>query len=214
MKKTLTLILTGGLLMGLFSGCIFGARYHVDYDGMKSAFDGARDSYRAGAKVSIAYKYVATDTNYYFYLDGEEIQPEYDSNRRFVLEFEMPSHDATVTVRAINTMTEHPTESRYDPVYIKQAYLEYTSFDGSGIEFSFVADDPSIVSVEEKKVYRNANHDFVTGSRYDLYLTLRGLKPGQTVFRASGNAPTGGNFDEVYDVYVNDELRIAIQKRK
>ena len=88
--------------MLMLIGC-FGQKYNVDYDGKKDFFNGAKDSYRAGAKVRLSYM-IATDTDYAFYLDGERLPMEYDGESSFIITFTMPSHDVKLTVDERNTM--------------------------------------------------------------------------------------------------------------
>ena len=66
-------------MLGL-SGC-FGKKYKVDYCGQKGSFEGAKDSYRAGERVELRFSHIATDTDYYFYVDGQRVKPDYDSDR-------------------------------------------------------------------------------------------------------------------------------------
>ncbi len=86
-----------------FFGC-GGARYRVDYCGMKSAFPGAKDAYRAGELVTLDFPYIATDTDYRFYLDGEPLNTDYEHKRGFILRFTMPAHDVVLTVESRNSM--------------------------------------------------------------------------------------------------------------
>lgn len=89
------------------SGC-FGKRYKVDYCGQKSSFEGARDSYRPGDKVELKFKYIATDTDYYFYVDGERVNPDYSDRDGYVIRFSMPAHDVTVKWSSKNSMIADP----------------------------------------------------------------------------------------------------------
>ena len=52
---------------------LFGKKYKVDYCGQKFAYKNAKDEYRAGEKVTVYYSMVATDTDYYFSLEGAEL---------------------------------------------------------------------------------------------------------------------------------------------
>ena len=90
------------------SGC-FGKKYNVDYCGQKSAFEGAKDSYRAGERVELRFCHIATDTDYYFYVDGQRVNPGYDSDRHcYVIGFTMPEHGVTVNYSSKNSMVYEP----------------------------------------------------------------------------------------------------------
>ena len=89
------------LLLGMV-GC--GApKYKVDYCGAKDLYKNAKDSYRAGQKVELVYMYVATDTDYRFYLDGEPVDWDYEDGN-FVIRFVMPEHDVVLDYTAVNSM--------------------------------------------------------------------------------------------------------------
>ena len=108
MKKLLFCILVFYLLPGI-CGCA-GQRYRVDYCGQKSAYTGARNSYRAGQTVVLYYEMIATDTDYAFYLDGEALRFSYDDRRGFIIEFVMPEHDVTLECRSRNSMEYIPPD--------------------------------------------------------------------------------------------------------
>lgn len=82
----------------------FGKRYKVEYIGGKSCFVNAQDSYKAGQRVEIYYPYVATDTNYDFFVDGLEVNPSYEDGKGYVISFTMPEHDIKVECSSKNTM--------------------------------------------------------------------------------------------------------------
>lgn len=98
----LLLLVLGGTAMFWFSGC--GKKYKVDYCGQQSQYRGARDEYRAGAKVTLYYDLIATDTDYSFTLDGEPLNPGYDERRGYVIQFTMPDHDVTLQCISRNSM--------------------------------------------------------------------------------------------------------------
>lgn len=95
--------------MSLF-GCA--EKYHVDYDGRKSAYTNAKDAYRAGETVRLYYEIIAMDTDYSFFLDGQRINYTYDDAHGFVIKFEMPAHDVKLTCRMENSMMYNPEETR------------------------------------------------------------------------------------------------------
>ena len=103
----LIISLGGAVMLGL-SGC-FGKKYKVDYCGQKGSFEGAKDSYRAGERVELRFSHIATDTDYYFYVDGQRVNPGYDSDRHcYVISFTMPEQDVTVKYSSKNTMLYEP----------------------------------------------------------------------------------------------------------
>ena len=102
------ILLLGGILM---FGCS-AAKYKVDYDGHKSSYTGAKDSYPAGAKVTLYYEFIATDTDYSFYLDGESLKYEWDEKHGFAITFTMPDHDVKLECRSRNSMVYDPDADR------------------------------------------------------------------------------------------------------
>lgn len=106
LKKTL-LTLTALLLLGslpfFFSGCKT-QKYSVDYCGSKDCYSNAKDSYKAGTKVTLYYELIATDTDYSFTLDGEPVDWTYDERKGFVIEFTMPEHDVKLECHTKNSM--------------------------------------------------------------------------------------------------------------
>ncbi len=82
--------------------------YKVDYNGQKSSYENARDSYKAGEKVEFYFRYVATDTDYSFYLDGKKLNPLYEEDKGYVIKFTMPSHDVSVKWKSTNSMMYYP----------------------------------------------------------------------------------------------------------
>lgn len=101
MRKSITFVLLGVMCMFLF-GC-GGQKYHVEYNGTKSSFSDAKDYYAAGAKVKLMFDCIATDTDYTFYVDGEEINPDWENNM-YVISFTMPDHDIVVDYSSHNSM--------------------------------------------------------------------------------------------------------------
>ncbi len=81
--------------------------YSVDYCGEMELYEGAKDSYRAGAQVTLYYGLIATDTDYTFYLDGEPIEHSYDNKKGFVISFVMPEHDVKLECVTKNTMADY-----------------------------------------------------------------------------------------------------------
>ena len=103
MKWIIFVVLGGILLLSLF-GCTAN-KYKVDYCGIKSLYQGAKNSYRAGKKVTVYYEAIATDTDYVFYLDDERLNYSYDDKKGFVITFVMPEHDVKLSCQTKNSMT-------------------------------------------------------------------------------------------------------------
>ena len=99
-----------GILMILALVCVLSAcsakTYEVDYCGEQQMYDGAKDSYAPGKEVILRYTLIASDTSYAFYLDGEELDVEYDSNKGYFIRFTMPDHDVRLECVTKNTMTD------------------------------------------------------------------------------------------------------------
>ena len=101
--KILILLLEVLLIMSL-SGCAFAKKYNVDYGDSKNALIGAKDSYRAGEKVVLK-AYLATDTDYSFSVDGDNISPDFSSDGgMLVYKFTMPAHDIKIEFSSHNSM--------------------------------------------------------------------------------------------------------------
>lgn len=66
-----------------------------------------KKSYAAGEEVKAYFKYIATDTDYTFYCENEDvtIKTSYDNSIGYVITFTMPDHDVTLGVKSRNTMT-------------------------------------------------------------------------------------------------------------
>lgn len=91
----------------IFTGCS-SENYKVDYAGAKELYKGAKDSYKAGATVTLYFDLIATDTDYSFYLDGERLNTGYDEKKGIVITFVMPSHDVTLECNTVNSMEPYP----------------------------------------------------------------------------------------------------------
>ena len=108
MKRILAVVLLVILGVTVLFGCAAKV-YQVDYCGQKQFYKNAKDSYRAGAEVTVYYYMIATDTDYHFYLDGEPINFNYDEKMGFEISFVMPDHDVTLECRSRNSMEYDPS---------------------------------------------------------------------------------------------------------
>ena len=96
-------ILLAGCFPFFFSGCK-AEYFNVDYCGSKYCYSNAKDSYKAGSKVTLYFELIATDTDYSFTLDGEPVKWTYDAEKGFVIEFTMPHHDVKLQCHSRNSM--------------------------------------------------------------------------------------------------------------
>ena len=83
-------------------------KYKVDYCGTKDLYQNAKDYYKAGKKVRLYFPYIATDTDYSFYLDDEPIRYTYDNEKGFIIEFIMPQHNVKLNCKTHNSMEYIP----------------------------------------------------------------------------------------------------------
>jgi len=91
--------------VGVLTACA-AKTYEIDYCGEQQMYDGAKDSYAPGKEVTLRYTLIASDTSYAFYLDGEELDVEYDSNKGYFIRFTMPDHDVCLECVTKNTMAD------------------------------------------------------------------------------------------------------------
>lgn len=199
-------ILIGGIIM-LGSGCT-GKKYSVDYGGQKSLFKNAKDSYFAGTDVKIYYNMIATDTTYCFYLDGKEIQPEYNEKTGFCIRFEMPEHNVKLAVASKNISV-----AENFGFYKEEEVLTFHSFDGGGPEFTVDIEDPSVASYQSVRRYNKPDHDMLTGAGYDVFLIFKGLKAGSTRMTVSSFSPIAGSEEYSYIITVNEKLMITVKEQ-
>ncbi len=204
LRAAFCLILTAELIPFLFSGCS-GPKYNITYDLGQGTFDGAKAAYRAGAQVTVYFDRIATDTDYYFYLDDAPIEWGWDEKKGFVLTFTMPDHDAHLRVEARNSMINDN-----DTVITAGATLSFESFDGGGPEFDIEIEDPSVLEYRSERRYADRNHEMMTGSAYQVIFGFTGRKEGSTKFTISARSPIADNFDAVYLAEVDDALNVSL----
>ena len=97
------LILLIGVLVMVLSAC-GGKKYRLDLD--NSGLKSRRKSYAAGAEVTVYFDRIATDTDYYFTCDSDDVilTRSFDDRHGFVLTFTMPAHDVKLYVDHRNSM--------------------------------------------------------------------------------------------------------------
>lgn len=192
--------------MALFGGCS-GTKYNVDYCGEKESFTGAKDSYRAGQKVELVYKFVATDTDYSFFIDGERMKPDFKEGKGYIISFTMPEHDVSLSVDAKNSMVCIADTN-------KTAELTFHSFDGGGPSYKVNLENDEFVSFEQTRKYTVKNRELVCGAPYTVYVRFFGLKPGKTIATVEARSPIAENYDAVYDIEVGNDLAVSVTLRE
>ena len=93
----------------------------MEYDS-KDLYRGAKDSYKAGQKVTLHFPYVATDTSYRFYLSGKAIDATYSDFGGYKLEFVMPPYDAKLECVTKNDMVYTPPEEGIKETLLYEYY--------------------------------------------------------------------------------------------
>lgn len=92
---------------------LFGCRkpkYRLLFDG--NGFETRKTLYAEGETVKVYFRMIATDTDYHFWLDDEDIKlnRDYDDRHGYIFTFTMPDHDVTLHKESHNSMV-------YQPVY-------------------------------------------------------------------------------------------------
>ena len=105
-KQTSLLLLVVCFVLTLAAGG--SSSYKVDYDGGKHHFLGAKDTYRAGERVTLYFPMVPTDTDYSFPLEGAELDVSWTDLLGYRLRFTMPNHDVKLTCETRNSMEYIP----------------------------------------------------------------------------------------------------------
>ena len=108
MKKIIIIAIIAALLIVAlicFSACKAKKYKVICPEGL---FENVKNGYREGQQVEIYFPYVATDTDYSFYLDGKRIHDyKYSDFKGFVFTFTMPARDVTLDFDSKNSM-ENP----------------------------------------------------------------------------------------------------------
>lgn len=110
MKKILSIIFIGVIMMSIFSACGMGPKYKLDFGTSDQFFEGAKSSYHKGEKVKFYFDEIATDTDYTFYVDGKSFNPDYSDKKGYIFEFTMPDHDVKVEFTHRNSMLMYTDE--------------------------------------------------------------------------------------------------------
>ena len=166
--RTGLLILLGGIMMTNLFGC-GKAAYAVDYRGQKGDYLDARDSYEAGSKVRLLYTMVGTDTDYSFYLDGEELSARYDEKKGgFRVEFTMPDHDVQLECRAVCSMvrTAIDPDDESEDAMLLDLYTSAVATDGGDGSTEWVLYAYSSVQLKLIVYRQDAETDTETRTTY------------------------------------------------
>ena len=106
--KRLLLFFLGVSMMITLFGC-GKTKDRLRFEGY--GFQSAKTAYAAGEKVTVTFDLIATDTDYRFGLDDENVRltQSWDEKRGYVFTFLMPDHDVTLRVSSRNSMESIPT---------------------------------------------------------------------------------------------------------
>ena len=110
LTKKLFLTFLGVSMMFTLFGC-GKPKYKLHFDGY--GFQSSKTEYAAGEQVTVYYDLIATDTDYRFWLDDENVKlkQDYDDRHGYVFTFTMPDHELTLHVSSHNSMEYIPTVS-------------------------------------------------------------------------------------------------------
>lgn len=118
-------------LLTLFAntGCSV-EKHSIDYCGQKQLYKGTKDEYPSWAQVILYYNLIRTDMDYLFYLDGQQIEPEYDHEKGYVIAFTMPDHD--VTLECIQKSSTNGENHLVIPIIMVNYYRAVKGANGDG----------------------------------------------------------------------------------
>lgn len=102
MQKYFMIVMGVFMMLGLF-GC--GAKtYKLTLE--SSFYQTKKTNYKEGENVKVTYNMIATDTDYTFYTDSEDVKLNISYNDRegYVIEFVMPAHEVVLRISSRNSM--------------------------------------------------------------------------------------------------------------
>lgn len=150
---TTKIIIITSVVLILISGLVFLSSCKRDGEGYKviypeGLFTGIKNTYKEGQTVKAYFPYIATDTDYTFYLDGERINPSgYSDNKGYLIEFVMPGRDVELSVESKNSMEYHPTSIDIPEGTVLFSYTEKVFTPDAETMFSLTSettDDPTL----------------------------------------------------------------------
>ena len=105
-KQWITILLGGLMMLSLF-GCSK-PKYKLQFEGF--GFQTEKTEYAEGETVTVYYNLIATDTDYRFWLDSEDVElsQDFDGSHGYVFTFSMPAHDVTLHMSSRNSMVFVP----------------------------------------------------------------------------------------------------------
>ena len=174
MKKSMYFILIGVLLMLAISAC-GKQKYKLLFDGY--GFESKKTEYASGEKVTVYYDFIATDTNYTFYIDDDvTMKQSYDNDHGYVFTFTMPDHDVTLHEESRNSMIYVPpleyTNAAIEGISILKADITdfYYTYDWSGYNalyqrYRFYAEEGKYLFYHET---RSIENDYGWASEADI----------------------------------------------
>ena len=95
---------------------------------------------------------------------------------------------------------------------MKESVLTFSSFDGGGPEYRITIEDREIVTYSVRSQYDYPEDPQPPGSGYTKTYTFTGLKPGPTTVTVSARSPIAENYDAVYQVTVDKDLNITLNR--
>ena len=174
MKKSMYFILIGVLLMLAISAC-GKQKYKLLFDGY--GFESKKTEYASGEKVTVYYDFIATDTDYTFYIDDDvAMKQSYDNDHGYVFTFTMPDHDVTLHEESRNSMIYVPpleyTDAAIEGISILKADITdfYYTYDWSGYNalyqrYRFYAEEGKYLFYHET---RSIENDYGWASEADI----------------------------------------------
>ena len=105
--QKLIIVLLGVVMLMNITGC-GKTKYKLEMDGY--GFKSKKTEYAEGEKVTVYYDIIATDTDYSFTLDCDDVKltQDWDNNHGYIFTFTMPAHDVKISVSSRNSMSYDP----------------------------------------------------------------------------------------------------------
>ena len=172
-------------------------------------FEADETFYAEGEKVKVYYNIIATDTDYRFYTDSDDVDLsiDYSDKKGYIIKFRMPDHDVELHLDSYNTMD--PIEP--DPVVEEKIReIDYTSPD-SVLEFAVgtwtLVDDKTGTAYGELNVYEDGTCDFYKMTdRKTLTGTLSFIaRPGAFISGITGYELTFSGLEDAYDCWIDTD---------
>ena len=180
-------------------------------------FKSDETEYAEGDKVKVYFDIIATDTDYRFYTDSDDVDitVDYSEKKGYVIKFRMPDHDVELHVDSYNTMEPYIEPSVTDENGIKE--IDYSSR-ASVLEFA--VGEWKLVDKETGTAYGKLNvYDDGTCEFYDMQneITLDGsmaftIPYGSFINRYYGYELTLSGLEAAYDTWTNKDTSSGIYR--